>query len=309
MRRHLRTPRGFSFRRTVFSHGWFALPPFRADLAGERLETVLEMPGGGARALSLAPDGARIVLESRGSATPAEAAYLEARACRMLGLDLDLDVFHEHVRGDPATAWIADAGAGRLLRGATAFEDAVKLVLTTNCTWGATTRMVRALVERHGVEAADGRRAFPGPERLRGMSAVAWRDGVRAGYRAPLLVELVRQVRSGIVQPERWHERLADIDALRRELLALPGVGPYVADNLLRMLGRPAGLGLDSWLRGKYAEVYHGGRRVTDRTITRRYARHGRWAGLVLWCEMTRDWFDGDRPSARLAAWAEEPGG
>jgi N-glycosylase/DNA lyase len=65
----------------------------------------------------------------------------------------------------------------------------------------------------------------------------------------------------------------------------------------LRFLGRPDGLGLDSWLRREYARIHHGGRPVTDRTIARRYARFGRWAGLALFCEMTRDWFDAeDRP-------------
>ena len=78
-------------------------------------------------------------------------------------------------------------------------------------------------------------------------------------------------------------------------MLKLPGVGPYVAENLLRLMGRPAGLALDSWLRGKYARRYHGGRRVSDRTIARRYGRHGRWAGLTLWCDMTRDWFEGEQ--------------
>ena len=28
------------------------------------------------------------------------------------------------------------------------------------------------------------------------------------------------------------------------------------------------------------------------------WAKFGAWAGLVLWCDMTRDWFSGDRPDA-----------
>ena len=50
--------------------------------------------------------------------------------------------------------------------------------------------------------------------------------------------------------------------------------------------------------RAKYSRVYHGGRRVADRTIARRYARLGRWGSLALWCDMTRDWFEADRPRA-----------
>jgi hypothetical protein len=64
------------------------------------------------------------------------------------------------------------------------------------------------------------------------------------------------------------------------------------------MLGRPRGLALDSWMRGKFARLHHGGRRVSDRTIARRYARLGEWAGLALWFDLTADWFEGDEPSA-----------
>ena len=34
------------------------------------------------------------------------------------------------------------------------------------------------------------------------------------------------------------------------------------------------------------------GRPVRDRTIARRYAPYGSFAGLALWCDMTRGWFE-----------------
>lgn len=50
-------------------------------------------------------------------------------------------------------------------------------------------------------------------------------------------------------------------------------------------------------LQAWYARVYHGGRRVSDRTIARRYAKLGQWGGLAAWCEMTRDYLaDGGSP-------------
>ena len=54
------------------------------------------------------------------------------------------------------------AGAGRMLRSPTVFEDLVKTICTTNCTWSATVRMVTALVDELGV-AAFGGRTFPTP--------------------------------------------------------------------------------------------------------------------------------------------------
>jgi len=300
MRSLIAAPAGFSFRRTVFSHGWYSLPPFAVDGRGERLESVVPLPDGGACAIVLRPRAGGVVLEADGKRDRAIAAHLRGAARRMLNLDLDLTSFYALSASQPHTAWIARAGAGRLLRGATAFEDLVKLVLTTNCTWALTQRMVTALVEQFGDRAPDGRRSFPTPAGMALAGERVLRERIRTGYRAPLLAELARRVAEGEVDPGSWESDAREPSELKREMLALPGVGPYVAENMLRLAGRPDGLALDSWLRAKYARIYHEGRRVTDRTIARRYARQGRWAGLTLWCEMTRDWFNGDEPSPAL---------
>jgi N-glycosylase/DNA lyase len=290
----LEVPVGFRFDRTVFGHGWATLPPFRFDAGGRWLETVVPLPRAGAARLRLSETRGGVLLESshRGS------AFLRITARRILNLDADFSEFYRIARDCPEFAWIAKTGAGRLLRCPTMFEDLAKLILTTNCTWAFTTRMVRELVESYGETTPDGSRSFPTPGAIVRAGEAALRDRVRAGYRAPFLARLALFVERGEFDPEAWERDGRDSPELRREMLELPGVGPYVAENLLRFLGRPEGLGLDSWLRAKYYRMYHGGRHVTDRTIARRYARFGRWAGLALWCEMTRDWFDDGGPSA-----------
>jgi hypothetical protein len=50
-------------------------------------------------------------------------------------------------------------------------------------------------------------------------------------------------------------------------------------------------------MRAKYARLHHGGRRVADRTIARRYGHLQAWAGIALWLALTQDWFEGERPS------------
>jgi N-glycosylase/DNA lyase len=242
----------------------------------------------------LEPGGRGAVLRSAGRPPAAVSRQLRAAARRILNLDLNLGEFHRAASGAGRMRWVADRDAGRLLRCPTVFEDLVKMVLTTNCSWQLTIRMVESLVRLYGERAADGSRAFPGPEPIARAGERALREKVRAGYRAPSLARLARQVADGAVDPEAWARDDADPEEIRREILALPGAGPYVADSVLRLLGRPSGLGLDSWLRSKYARVYHGGRKVTDRTIARRYARFGGWGGLALWCDMTRDWVDGE---------------
>jgi len=290
----LAAPDGFRFHRTVCAHGWATLPPFRFDAGRCELETVVALPGGGATRvrLSAAPGGALV------ESPCGRRAFVRDAARRMLNLDGDLTGFYRAVRRHAEFAWIAETGSGRLLRCPTLFEDLTKLILTTYCTWAVTTRMVGRLVDLYGERAPDGSRSFPTPRAIARAGEREVRERVRAGYRAPSLVRLAALVERGDVDPEAWDGDRREAAELRRELLALPGVGPYVAENMLRFLCRPCGLGLDSWLRAKYCQTHHGGRSVSDRTIARRFARLGRWAGLALWCEMARDWSNDDGPSA-----------
>jgi len=296
MRLTIEPPAGFSFKRTVCSHGWSALAPFRLDLDRGTMSGAVAAPGRAALSYRLSERGGRVVVDSPGRGDAVTRRLLRDTARRVLNLDLDLSEFHRTARRIEGMEWIAASGAGRLMRAATTFEDLIKLVLTTNCTWAFTTRMVDTLVERYGAVAADGSRAFPTPQALAGSGARALRERCRTGYRAPALAKLARDVDRGRLDPEDWERDEREAEELRKELLQLPGVGPYVAESLLRLFGRPAGLGLDSAVRSWYAQVYHGGRPVKDRTIARRYAKFGRWAGMAVWCEMTRAWLDEVEP-------------
>jgi N-glycosylase/DNA lyase len=297
VRVELPTPAGYSFRRTLLSHGWYELAPFKIGPKGSFLETTVTVSKGRAARIRMTADHGHVLLEMGGRTSKAEQAAAVAAARHVLALDVDLAEFHALVRRDEGLRWIEETGSGRLLRGATPFEDVVKLVLTTNCSWSLTVKMVQALVGLYGDPAPDGTRSFPGPEALARAGTRNLRDRARTGYRAPYLADLSRRVLRGEVVPERWQADPRSTADLSKELLALPGVGPYVAQNLLKFMGRPQGLGLDSWMRGKYARLFHGGRRVSDRTIERRYKKLGVWAGPALWLELTRDWWDGDEPA------------
>lgn len=290
MRARLPLPPNFNFRRTVASHGWCDLAPFRASPDARTLATVVAMPHGGARRLTIREDEDGIVVESPGAVDAASRKALVIAARRMLSLDLDMTGFHDAVRGDPRYRWIAESGAGRLLRSPTAWEDVVKLVLTTNCSWAFTKKMSTTLVERYGETAPDGGRSFPSPHRMSQVKEREYRNAVRAGYRSPYLAALSRDVVAGKYDPAAWDHDPREADALRKDMVKLPGVGPYVAENLLKFLGKPDGLALDSAIRAGYYERYHGGRKVTDRTIARGVARLGSWAGLALWFDLWREW-------------------
>jgi N-glycosylase/DNA lyase len=281
-------------RRTVSSHGLVSLPPLRPDPDAPALEATVRLPAGRVRTLLIdegAPGTARVrALGRRPGAAEADAAV--AAAAHLLRLDADLSSFYERAAGDPELAW-ATRGAGRLIRSPTVFEDVVKTICTTNCTWSATERMVGALVAELGEEAVGGeRRAFPTPEAMAAAGDDFYRDVARAGYRGRYFRELAVSVAEGAVDLEELAraDDLSDAEVAAR-LLALPGVGPYAAAHVLMMLGRYSRLVFDSWTRPTYARLA-GRRAVKDSTIERRFRRYGPYAGLAFWLYLTRGWVE-----------------
>ncbi len=93
----------------------------------------------------MATTSARLQMVAGAPAPPALIrAALAGQVRHMLRLDEDLSAFYAMAAADPVLAWVPN-GAGRMLRSPTVFEDLVKTICTTNCTWSATVRMVTAL--------------------------------------------------------------------------------------------------------------------------------------------------------------------
>src|SRR5205814_991939 len=124
---------------------------------------------GGARSVRVAP-GRRgyAAVEPIGDPLGRDRERILATVAHVLRLDEDLSEFYALAASDPQLDWVG-AGAGRMLRSPTVFEDVTKTICTTNCAWSATVRMVGALVERLGPEdRATGRHAFPSPAAMAG---------------------------------------------------------------------------------------------------------------------------------------------
>jgi 3-methyladenine DNA glycosylase/8-oxoguanine DNA glycosylase len=276
--------------RTLTSHGVAALPPQLLDEEARTLDSTLALPRGRARTIRIRKGRrGRALVEAEGSVSAADGRALAQTAAHMLRLDADLSAFYEVAAEDPDLAW-ATEGAGRMLRSPTVFEDVVKTICTTNCTWSATVRMVSALVAELGSEAPDGRHAFPTPAAMATASEAFYRDVARTGYRGAYLRSLAREVASGTLDLEALSDHALPDDEVAAALLALPGCGPYAAAHMMMLLGRYSHLILDSWTRPTYARL--NGRKASDKTIERRFRRYGDYAGLAFWLYLTRDWVD-----------------
>jgi 3-methyladenine DNA glycosylase/8-oxoguanine DNA glycosylase len=278
-------PAGFSLHRTVLSHGWCQLAPTAYDGA---LYRTVATPGAGPLTVTVRRLASGRLEASWGRVEGSRDDRIAIRAAlrRMLALDDDLSELYAALRAAPDLARLAEAGGGRMLRSPTVFEDLAKTLATTNCSWALTTLMCRRLVDTLGEEGPEGERAFPAPDAVAAAGVAHFTDVVRAGYRSRAFVELAA---SG-VEGERWLDPALPDETVLAEILALRGFGPYAAQGMLGLLGRPRGLAIDSWVRAKLPRLLGVGS-MTDAEIAARYAPLGRWAGMGLWLELTADWF------------------
>lgn len=303
-------PEPFDLALTVRSHGWYDLPPWRWDEERRVLGRPLALATGRAVDVDVAQRGRGLAVRvvSGGRPTPAEERESRAQIASCLALDEDLAPFRRRAaeleadrsagrrRDLPDLRWALARGAGRLLRSPTVFEDAVKTLCTTNCSWSLTRAMVSRLCERLGDPAPLGGRTFPSAAAMAAVPERFYRHEIRAGYRAPFLAALARDAASGALELEAFRSSHEPTESLAKRLRAIVGFGPYAAEHLLRLLGRHDHLALDSWTRAKLARL-RGRRRVpTDRALRRWYAPYGEWAGLAMWLEVTADWH-GERPT------------
>ena len=286
------TPANFSFRRTVMSHGWCVLPPFEFDESKWTLVRVLDVGQKRPITITITTTRGRIKIKTSRRVTEKAANKIIRDVRHMFRLDDDMTNFYQAVAGETEFAWIASEGAGRLLRSPTVFEDLVKMICTTNCSWALTEKMVSELVSRLGHESDDGRKSFPTPEAMAQKSEKFFREKIRAGYRAPYLKELAQRIVSGELDVESWLSSELPAAELLKEMKGVKGVGNYAAENLLKLIGRYDGLALDSWTRAQFFKMRNNGKIASDKKIARFYSRFNTWRGLVLWCDVTRTWLE-----------------
>lgn len=292
MRLQLPAPNDFSFVSAVCSHGFFMLAPNRWHPGRRVLETTIGMGDGGAVTATVRAtrDGGGVVVTCPDRLNRSERDSVRRAVIRMLRLDEDLVGFHDMCRKSGTHRAAADQRFGRLLRGATFFEDLIKVICTCNVTWSQTVAMVGRLVEHWGPASAGATGfAFPTAEALTRVSPAEMRSVARVGYRAAFISRLARAVADGDVDERAYENADGSGDLLFDRLLELPGVGAYAAGHLCMLLGRYDRLAIDTemmrFLRQRYPR-----RRWTPAAIRRHYDRWQPYQFLAYWFELWQDY-------------------
>jgi N-glycosylase/DNA lyase len=290
-RLQLRVEPGFDLPLVLFSHGWIDLVPHSWDAATRTFDTALLLDRH-AVDLRVRHNSGRITAAvfSRRPITAASAAAVRAAVIRMLRLGENLQGFWALCENHPRLSWVVRRQAGRIFRSATLFEDLLKLLFTTNCSWAATRKMTERLVGALGKETPSGRRAFPTPAACAGQGEAFFQDEVRAGYRARACRELAEGFATGALTEQDLTDPDLATAEVRQRLLGVRGFGPYAAGQALRLLGRYEDLALDSWCRGRLATIQRRRKPPSDAAIARRYAAFGEYRGLALWMDLTAGW-------------------
>lgn len=301
------TPVDFNFWRTVYSHGWCALKPFIVDKENQSLNRLFELQNGKliySRIKLADPLKLRIEYQARGELNKTEKNELVKQIKNILRIDDNFEDFYSIAKRDHHFNWVYKIKAGRLLRSPTVFEDLVKLICTTNCSWSLTEIMVKNLTTKLGkkilVKNGDGTNttqfSFPTPNAIAAVDEKFLRSEIRVGYRAPYLLELAKKVACSELDLEIWKDdKLSTID-LFKMVKSVKGVGPYAAGNMLKLLGHYDYLAIDSWCRTKFFELYKNGRKVSDKTIEKFYDHYGKWRGLFFWMDVTKNWYKHEFP-------------
>jgi AraC family transcriptional regulator of adaptative response / DNA-3-methyladenine glycosylase II len=243
--------------------------------------------GGEPGIVELRRDGGGVLLRLAPLASPALMQAVE-RASRLLDLRADVERIASHLAADPALRGVFARRPGLRVPGCwDGFELAVRAVIGQQVSVRGATTLAGRVVQRCG-EALPANVAepglthlFPTPERL--ASADLAGLGL-TGARQHSLRALAEAV---LADRLRLHPG-ADPETARRELLALPGLGPWTADYIaLRGLADPDAFPASDL--GLRRALEHRGRRPTAVELAARARRWSPWRGYAAMALWARD--------------------
>lgn len=245
----------FDLEYIIHSHGWIYLSPFELDDQGAGFRRSDNL-GNRTRVnykVSTVRSGSlwEIRVETSSALKRAEQTELEGRIRYILRLDEDFTSFYEMCRSKKVLHHTIERGGGRLLRGATVFEDLIKTLCTTNTSWSNTKKMVSNLVNKIGAG------GFPTAKDIVEFGMKDLSSEIGLGYRAGYLFELCEKIESGQIDISSGYLITLNDDELLKVLKKIKGFGEYSVSHMMVMLGRYGRIPFDSEVRSYYREVFN----------------------------------------------------
>lgn len=275
----------FSLQSVINSHGWVRLAPFSSISNDNGLGYILQLQSGSVLQLEINSKDDGVAVDLEFPVSDSETDEIKQAVTWMLGLDQDFSDFYILAVQEPKLAHVVENAQGRVLRSPTLFEDTIKTILTTNTAWSGTIRMAQSLVDQFGsrLNTDSDLRAFPNPAQIASSNERTLRDETRLGYRSPYVLNLAREIASGDLDLEGLKSTDLPTQELRRNLLAIKGVGNYAAANLLMLLGHYSYLAIDSWALKVVSHEWYQDEAIGPEEVEGKFERWGKWKGLAYW--------------------------
>jgi 3-methyladenine DNA glycosylase/8-oxoguanine DNA glycosylase len=279
---NLSTPNHFNLEYTIASHGWICLPPFLWNKKNMELSRVDILDSGNIVHFSIFQSSVNsIQIKTNPSQLNSnDKEDLIKRIFRMLRLNEDLEEFYNVCKEFGVNNIY---GHGRLLRCTSLFEDLIKVILTTNTTWKNTESWSKRLVDFCGTSVdIQGVifKTFPKPESIVNLGINGLRTQIRAGYRSEYIFKIAEMF---MIDSSFHNIEMLDYLKMKRDLLALPGIGSYAVAILLMLLGFYNDIPMDSEARSKIYNQYFKKGKFRDKDLVRIYDRWGKWKALAYW--------------------------
>lgn len=187
------------------------------------------------------------------------------------------DILTEISADDTVRSAAADFKGMRLLR-QQPFETLISFIISANNNIKRISKIIEAVCALAGEEIAEGKYAFPTPEALAALSEEQL-TACGAGYRAPYIKKTATAVAEGLDI-----ESLRSMDYLeaKKALIALPGVGPKVADCILLFsLDHTCAFPQDVWIKRALKDIYGVAFKNDKELVAFAAEKFGRYAGIA----------------------------
>lgn len=259
------------------THGWVNLAPFSWDEEQRSLEFSLLIDSQAVDVLIHQVKrviSALICAEKKFDSISLK--RLDAVLARILGLKEDTaELFDIARRIGRLYPELMKKGAGRLLRGATLWEDAAKTLFTTNCSWALTQKMCEKICSSEfTIPSPSGRYPFPHSTSLAEESPDSLKRKMPIGYRAEYL-KLLSTAFTQNSMLTMLEVNSLPYDSAYKIVGELKGFGRYASSHLLILAGYYERIPVDSEVLNYIKKNISA--REAERYVDRRYARWGRY--------------------------------